>query len=71
MLCASECDNESKTMRKPWSTTAIAPWSKKDIIYINMDLEELGRGCGDWMGSAQDRDRWRAFVSTVMNFAVP
>ena len=38
---------------------------------IKMDLEEVGRGCGDWMGLAQDRDRWRALVSTVMNFGVP
>ena len=35
-----------------------------------MDLEEVGRGCGDWMELAQDRDRWRALVSTVMNFRV-
>ena len=35
-----------------------------------MDLHEVGRGCGDWMELAQDRDRWRALVSTVMNFAV-
>ena len=38
---------------------------------IKMDLEELGRGCGNWMGLAQDTDRWRALVSTVMNFRVP
>ena len=36
-----------------------------------MDLEEVGSCCGDWMGFAQDRDRWRALVSTVMNFRVP
>jgi hypothetical protein len=35
-----------------------------------MDLEEVGRVCGDWMDLAQDRDRWRALVSTVMNFRV-
>ena len=38
---------------------------------IKMDLQELGRGCEDWMELAQDRDRWRALVSTVMNFRVP
>ena len=34
-------------------------------------LQEVGRGCGDWMELAQDRDRWRALVTTVMNFQVP
>ena len=38
---------------------------------IKMDLEEVGRGCRDWMKLAKDRDRWRALVSTVMNFGVP
>ena len=36
-----------------------------------MDLEEVGSGCGDWMDLAQDRDRWWALVSTVMNLRVP
>jgi hypothetical protein len=38
---------------------------------IKMDLEGVGKGCGDWMELAQDRDRWRALVSTVMNFRIP
>jgi hypothetical protein len=38
---------------------------------IKRDLEEVGGGCGDSMERAQDRDRWRALVSTVMNFRVP
>ena len=38
---------------------------------IKMDLQEVGRGGGDWMEFAQDRDRWRVLVSTVMNFRVP
>ena len=38
---------------------------------IKMDLQEVGRGCGDWMGLAQNRDRWRALVTTVMNLRVP
>ena len=38
---------------------------------IKMDLQEVGVGCGDWMELAQDRDRWRALESTVMNLRVP
>ena len=38
---------------------------------IKMDLQEVGRGCGDWMELAQDKDRWRALVIRVMNFRVP
>jgi len=38
---------------------------------IKMDLQEFGGGLGDWMDLAQDRDRWRALVSTVRNLRVP
>ena len=38
---------------------------------IKMDLQEVGGGCVDWMELAQDRDRWQALVSTVMNLQVP
>jgi hypothetical protein len=38
---------------------------------IKRDLEEVRGICGDWMERAQDTDRWRALVSTVMNFGVP
>jgi hypothetical protein len=38
---------------------------------IRMDLVEEGWGDVDWIGLAQDRDRWRALVNFVLNFLVP
>jgi hypothetical protein len=38
---------------------------------IKMDLQEVGWGDMDWIDMAQDRDRWRALVSAVMNLRVP
>ena len=38
---------------------------------IRMDLQEVGCGYVDWIGLAQDRDKWRALVSAVMNLRVP
>ena len=49
-------------------------WGDPDAdgrINIKMDLQEVGGGCGDWMELAQDRDRWWALVSMVMNLRVP
>ena len=38
---------------------------------IKMDRQEVGGGCGDWIELAQDRDMWRALMSTVRNLRVP
>jgi hypothetical protein len=38
---------------------------------IKIDLREIGWDGMDWVDLAQDRDRWRAVVNTVMNLRVP
>jgi hypothetical protein len=38
---------------------------------IRMDLREIGWGGMDWIDLAQDRDQWRALVSTALNLRVP
>ena len=44
---------------------------RRRVDNIRMDLQEVGCGYMDWIGLAQDRDRWRTLVSAVMNVRVP
>jgi hypothetical protein len=41
---------------------------REDVV--RMDLREIGLRGVDWIRLAQDRDRWRAVVSEVMNLRV-
>jgi hypothetical protein len=45
------------------------PWRRWEDN-IKMDLREVGWGGADWIDLAQDRNRWRALVYTVMNLRV-
>jgi hypothetical protein len=39
----------------------------KWVDNIKLDLGEIGWGVVDWIGVAQDRDKWRALVNVVLN----
>jgi hypothetical protein len=38
---------------------------------IRVDFGEVGWGGVDWIGLAQDGDKWRALVNSVLNLQVP
>ena len=58
-------------MGKPEGKRPLGRPRRKWGYNINMDLQELLRGCGNWIELAQDRDRWRTVVNAVMNLRVP
>jgi hypothetical protein len=41
------------------------------VNYIKMDILDIGWGGVDWIGLAQDRDKWRSLVNAIMNLQVP
>ena len=53
-------------VRKPEGKSPLGRPRRRWDDNIKMDLQEVGGG-GDWMELAQDRDRWRALLKTVMN----
>ena len=56
---------------KPEGRRSLGRPRRRWMDNIRMDLQEVGCGYMDWIGLAQDRDRWRTLVSAVMNLRVP
>ena len=56
---------------KPEGKKPLGRPRRRWVDNIRMDLQEVGCGYMDWIGRAQDRDRWRTLVSAVMNPRVP
>ena len=52
---------------KPEGKRPLGRPRRRWVDNIRMDLQEVGCGYMDWIGVAQDRDRWRTFVSALMN----
>jgi len=56
---------------KPEGRRPLVRPRRRWVDNIRMDLQEVGCGYMDWIGLAQDRDRWLTLVSAVMNLRVP
>ena len=56
---------------KPEGRRPLGRPRRRWVDNIRMDLQEVGCGYMDWIGLAQDRERWRTRVSAVMNLRVP
>jgi hypothetical protein len=56
---------------KPKGKRPLGRPRRKCVDKIKMDLSEIGWGGVDWIGLAQDRDKWRALLNAVMNLRVP
>ena len=52
---------------KPEGKRPLGRPRRRWVVNIRMDLQEVGCGHVEWIGLAQDRDRWRTLVSAVMN----
>jgi hypothetical protein len=49
----------------------LARLRRRWVDNVKMDLLEIGWGGVDWIGLAQDKEKWRALVNAVMNLRVP
>jgi hypothetical protein len=56
---------------KPEGNKSLGKLRRSWVDNIRMDLVEVGWGNVDWIGLAQDRNRWRALVNSVLNLRVP
>jgi hypothetical protein len=57
-------------MGKPEGKTPLGRPRRRWEDEIRMNLREISWGSVDWIQLAQDRDRWRALVNTVMNLRI-
>jgi hypothetical protein len=56
---------------KPEGTRQLGRPRRRWVDNIRMELVEVGWGDVGWIGLAQDRNRWRALVNSILNLQVP
>jgi hypothetical protein len=64
-------EGEMLLVGKPEGRRPLGRPRRRCVDNIKMDLVEVVWGDVDWIGLAQDRDRWRALVNSVLNLWVP
>jgi len=70
-LCYLKGNARMLLLGKPEGRRPLGRPMRRWVDNITMDLQEVGCVYMDWIGLAQDRDRWRTLVSAVMNLRVP
>jgi hypothetical protein len=63
--------HNSVLVGKPEGKRPLGRQKRRWVDNIRMDLGEVGWGNVDWIGLAQDRNRWSALVNSVLNLRVP
>jgi hypothetical protein len=66
----SKKNGDRKNLSEPEGKRPLGKPRHRLVDNIKMDLREIG-WCVDWIGLAQDGDKWRALVNVVMNLRVP
>jgi hypothetical protein len=56
---------------KPEGMRPLGRPRRRWVDNVKTDLKQVGWGDVDWIGLAQDRDKWRALENAVMNLSVP
>jgi hypothetical protein len=73
-LCSTnggEKDAYRLLVGKPEGKRPLGSPRRRWVDNIRMKVGEVGWSDVDWIGLAQDRNRWRALVNSVLNLRVP
>jgi hypothetical protein len=73
--CSTNGGNKRNAYRisvgKPEGRRPLGRPRRRWMDNIKMDLREIGWDGMDWINLAEDRDKWKALVNTVINLRVP
>jgi hypothetical protein len=71
--CSTNGENRNEyrlLIRKPEGRRPLGRPRRRWLTDIRINLVEMGWDDVDWIGLAQDRDKWRVLVNSVLNLRV-